>query len=123
MLPPALTSAAAIRRASEQRDDAIDGVAFGDAAEIELDAGLVEARSSAPSGSGRTCAPPTWRRAAASSSSDGTRPSPRKNPQAFISGPTVMSNAPSDRGVAHRLRDEVEQLRFDRDRIAAPPRD
>ena len=40
VLPPALTRAAAICAPSEQFDDAIDGVALGDASEIQLHAGL-----------------------------------------------------------------------------------
>ena len=35
-------------------------------------------------------------RTSATSSAAGRRPPPRKNPQVFIKGPTVMSNAPSD---------------------------
>ena len=85
-----------VPRRLSSADHPIDRVALGDAAEIQLDARSIEARSSSRSDSRTTCAAPTWRRAAASSSSDGTRPSPRKKPHAFISGPTVMSNAPPD---------------------------
>ena len=53
----------------------------------------------------------------------GSRPSPRKKPHAFISGPTVMSKAPSEsRLYRNRLRDEVEQLRLDRYRRCAASR-
>ena len=43
MLPPALTRAAGDVLAPEQRHHAIDGVALGDPAQVQLDAGPVEA--------------------------------------------------------------------------------
>ena len=81
---------------AQQLGHSIDRVAFGDTPEIELDA--VDIEGDRPRVAVEDDVTRTVHAAAtlASSGASGTRSSPRKKPQAFIRGPTVMSKAPSD---------------------------
>ena len=116
MLPPALIKAAAIVAPSEQFDDAIDGVAFGDASEIQLHAGCIEARSCCDPGSSITCAAAdvtpragqlALRRQAAFAAEEAPRLHQRTDGD--------VERAAGVAVIAHRVGDEVEQLRFDGD--------
>ena len=117
VLPPALTSAAATPRCFSNATDAIDRVAFGDPAEIELDARLVE-RDRPVRGIHHHV------RGADVAAGDGELVVGRHAPFAAEESPRLHQRADGDveraRGlavVAHRLRDEVVQLRVHRDRM------
>jgi hypothetical protein len=122
VLPPALIKAAGDLAPFEQFDHAVDGVAFRDASEIELHARFVE-RDRTRRRIERHMSPPTWRRAPASSSSDGRRPSPRRTPRLHQRADRDVERAAGLALIAHRVRDEVEQLPAEPRRDAAPPPD